>query len=138
LFKRHWYVVAVKPDGTAVSVNVPAAGTAAVGAPLIEALTVAGVTEDAPAILPAAAAGATAVNFAARLAVGASSYEYVGVNTVSVSVVPVVPVKTFPKVWINPPPVLLRGLETFVNWLRSTSSWALAKAAMPAVLLVIL
>jgi hypothetical protein len=67
--------VAVKPAGEAVNVNPLPEGTAVVGAPVIVALKLVGVSEDAPAILPAAAEGAAAVNRAARLAGGISSYE---------------------------------------------------------------
>ena len=116
--------MAVKPVGEAVNVNPLPEGTAAVGAPVIVALKLVGVSEDAPAILPAPAAGAAAVSRVARLAVGVSSYEYVGVNTrsVPVSVVPVVPVNTLPIERIKPPLLLLSGLARLVNWLYSTKS----------------
>ena len=74
----------VKPVGAAVSEKLPPGTTAAVGAPLIEALAATGVTEEAPAVLPAPAAGAAAVSMPSILAVGISSYEYRGVYTASV------------------------------------------------------
>lgn len=58
-----------------MSVKVPPGGTAILGAPEIVALAVTGVTEDAPARLPAPAPGAVAVIIGAILTVGNSSYE---------------------------------------------------------------
>lgn len=67
--------MAVKPVGAAVKVNVPPGATATPGAPVIDALAAVGVREEAPAMLPAAAEGATAVNVAATLLGVMSSYE---------------------------------------------------------------
>jgi hypothetical protein len=70
LLRRHCQAVPVNPDGAAVSVKFAPGATAVVGAPVTAALTLVGVTDDAPAMLPAPALGAVAVSLAATLAVG--------------------------------------------------------------------
>ena len=80
-------MAAVKPFGTAVRVNeVP--GTTVLVGPVMVAVPAVGVVVPEPRTFPA-----LVTRVPATLAVGRSSYEYVGVNTVSVPTSGAVPVQ---------------------------------------------
>ena len=131
LFSRHCHAVPVKAVGTAVNEKLVPGVTAAVGAPLIEAPPATGVAEEAPAVLPAPAAGAAAVRIASILVVGISSYVYQGENTGSVNsgVIAKLPL-AFSIEQIRPPPVLSNGFDRLVNRFLSARTSELASAAM--------